>query len=188
MNSMRLGDRRRGGRVGGIVDALFARVLRKASRFSALIRQRGRHDFFFNRLLMSTACMLPLLIHRSTVSRETCRRSATSWIVSHRKPPSWFPVACMASPALPNWSIHHLARSDLPERLTTVAGCARPARQFFLVALDHGFHALTRGQPPPHSSTARQESHAGPSGAALSQQQAQASTETDCAVRDRFSG
>ena len=111
MNSMRLGFRRRGGRVGVVVEALFARALRKTSRFSALIRQRGRHDFFFNRLLMSTAYMLPLLIHRSTVSRETCRRAATSWIVSHRKSPSWFPEACMASPALPNWSILHLPRS-----------------------------------------------------------------------------
>jgi len=112
MNSMTPEERMRwvlGVGMGG----RFARLSRKVSRLSALIRQRGRHVLFFSRLLTSTACMLPLLIHRSTVSRETCRRSATSWIVSHRKSPSWFPVACMASPALPNWSIRHLARSAL---------------------------------------------------------------------------
>jgi len=95
MNSMRLGDRRRGGRVGVVVEALFARVLRKTSRLSALTRHRGRHDFFFNRLLMSTASMLPLLIYRSIVSRKTCRRAATSFTVSHRESPSWVSTTCM---------------------------------------------------------------------------------------------
>jgi len=49
MNSMRSGDRRRGGRVGVVfVEALVARPPIKASKLSALTRHRGRHDFFFN--------------------------------------------------------------------------------------------------------------------------------------------
>jgi len=114
MNSIRLGVRRRGGRVGGGIGVLFARALRNSSKPWELTRHEERHDFLLRRLPTLTARRSPALIHRSTVSRETCRRSATSWIVSHRKSPSWFPVACMASPALPNWSIRHLARSALP--------------------------------------------------------------------------
>ena len=112
MNSMTLEERMRwvlGVGMGG----RFARTSRKTSRLWGLIRHEERHDFLLRRPPTLTARRSPALIHRSTVSRETCRRSATSWIVSHRKSPSWFPVACMASPALPNWSIRHLARSAL---------------------------------------------------------------------------
>ena len=98
-----------GGRAAGIV----ARRSRNASRLSQETLQQGRWQARAERALTSTALRPPALIQRSTVSRETCRRRATCWIVSHRKSPSWFPVACMASPALPNWSIRHLARSAL---------------------------------------------------------------------------
>jgi hypothetical protein len=79
---------------GGQAAGKVARRSRNASRLSAGIRQHRRWETRAERALTSTALRLPALIQRSTVSRETCRRSATSWIVSHRELRTWLSIAC----------------------------------------------------------------------------------------------